>query len=106
MGETRIELTGWKAIAVAVIILGVTGYRIYSRLPTVNNATAARRFAHGWSRTTPAEGRKLWRDALPIIALVCRSSLWTYQTRSPWLNSSHFRHTDGAMPWSCDPKFQ
>ena len=37
MGETRIELTGWKAILVAVIILGVTGYRVYSRFPTVND---------------------------------------------------------------------
>ena len=37
MGETRIELTGWKAILMAVIILGVTGYRVYSRFPTVND---------------------------------------------------------------------
>ena len=37
MAETRIELTGWKAILVAVIILGVTGYRVYSRFPTVND---------------------------------------------------------------------
>jgi hypothetical protein len=37
MGETRIELTGWKAILVAMLILGVTGYRIYSRFPTVND---------------------------------------------------------------------
>jgi hypothetical protein len=35
MGETRIELTGWKAVAVLVAILGVTGYRICSRFPTV-----------------------------------------------------------------------
>jgi len=37
MGETRIELTGWKAILVAVLVLGFTGYRIYSRFPTVND---------------------------------------------------------------------
>ena len=37
MGETRVELTGWKAIAVVVVILGVTGYRIYSRFPAVND---------------------------------------------------------------------
>jgi hypothetical protein len=35
MAETRIELTGWKAIVVAVIILAVTGFRMYSRFPTV-----------------------------------------------------------------------
>jgi len=27
MGETRIDLTGWKAIVVAAIILAVSGYR-------------------------------------------------------------------------------
>jgi hypothetical protein len=37
MGESRIELTGWKAIVAVVLILGVTGYRIYSRFPTVND---------------------------------------------------------------------
>src|SRR5882672_3214597 len=37
MGETRIELTGWKAIVVAAIILAVSGYRIYSRFPTVSD---------------------------------------------------------------------
>jgi hypothetical protein len=37
MEETRIELTGWKAIAALVLILGVTGYRIYSRFPAVND---------------------------------------------------------------------
>jgi len=37
MSETRIELTGWKAMIVAVIILVVTGYRIYSRFPTVSD---------------------------------------------------------------------
>jgi hypothetical protein len=36
MGETRIELTGWKAVVVAVIILAASGYRIYSRFPTVS----------------------------------------------------------------------
>jgi hypothetical protein len=38
MGETRIELIGWKVIVVAVIILAVGGYRLYSRFPTVNDA--------------------------------------------------------------------
>jgi hypothetical protein len=38
MSETRIELTGWKAIVVAVIVLAVSGYRIYSRFPSVNDA--------------------------------------------------------------------
>ena len=37
LSETRIELTGWKAIVVVVIILGVTGIRISSRFPTVND---------------------------------------------------------------------
>src|SRR6266853_4185676 len=37
MAETRIELTGWKAIVVAAIILTVTGFRMYSRFPTVND---------------------------------------------------------------------
>jgi hypothetical protein len=37
MGETRIELTGWKAIVVAAIILVVCGYRVYSRFPTVSD---------------------------------------------------------------------
>jgi hypothetical protein len=37
MGETRIELTGWKAIVTAGIILAVAGYRIYSRFPAVND---------------------------------------------------------------------
>jgi hypothetical protein len=37
MEETRIELTGWKAIAALVLVLGVTGYRIYSRFPVVND---------------------------------------------------------------------
>src|ERR1700736_4636361 len=37
MAETRVELTGWKAIAVLVVILGVSGYRIYSRFTTVND---------------------------------------------------------------------
>src|SRR5216683_4878548 len=37
MAETRIELTGWKAIVVAVLILGVSGYRISTRIRTVND---------------------------------------------------------------------
>jgi hypothetical protein len=37
MSETRIKLTGWKAILVTVLILGVTGYRFYSRFPTVTD---------------------------------------------------------------------
>jgi hypothetical protein len=37
VGEIRIELTGWKAIVVAAIILAVTGFRMYSRFPTVND---------------------------------------------------------------------
>jgi hypothetical protein len=37
MGETRIELTGWKAIVAAVIILAVSGIRIYLHCPTVND---------------------------------------------------------------------
>src|SRR5258708_16974486 len=37
MSETRIELTGWKAMIVAVIILVVTSYRIRSRFPTVSD---------------------------------------------------------------------
>jgi hypothetical protein len=37
VGETRIELTGWKAIVMAAIILAVTGFRMYSRFPAVND---------------------------------------------------------------------
>jgi hypothetical protein len=37
MAETRIELTGWKAIVAAVLILGVSGYHIYSRFQTVSD---------------------------------------------------------------------
>ena len=36
MAETRIELTGWKAILVLVAVLGVSGIRIYSRFPKVS----------------------------------------------------------------------
>jgi hypothetical protein len=35
--ETRIELTGWKAIVVAILILGVSGYRFSTRFQTVND---------------------------------------------------------------------
>ena len=37
MAETRIELSGWKAVVVGLLILGVSGYRVASRFPTVNN---------------------------------------------------------------------
>jgi hypothetical protein len=40
MAETqigRIELTGWKAIVAVALFLGVSGYRVYSRLQTVND---------------------------------------------------------------------
>jgi len=37
MADTRIELTGWKAIVAAALILGVSGYQIYSRFQTVPN---------------------------------------------------------------------
>lgn len=37
MSETRIELTGWRAIVVAVLILGVSGYRFYTRFQTVSD---------------------------------------------------------------------
>ena len=37
MAETRIELTGWKAIVAAVLILGVSGYHFYSRFQTVSD---------------------------------------------------------------------
>jgi len=37
MGETRIELTGWKAIVAVAIILALSGIRIYWRCPTVND---------------------------------------------------------------------
>jgi hypothetical protein len=37
MAETRIELTGWKAIVVALLIVGVSGYRVYSRFQTVSD---------------------------------------------------------------------
>jgi hypothetical protein len=38
MEGTRIELTGWKAIAVLVVILGISGVRIYSHFATVDDA--------------------------------------------------------------------
>ena len=37
MAETRIELTGWKAIVVGVLILAVSGYRISTRIRTVSD---------------------------------------------------------------------
>lgn len=37
MSETRIELSGWKAVVVGVLILVVTGYRFYSRFPAVSD---------------------------------------------------------------------
>jgi hypothetical protein len=37
MAETRIELTGWKAIVVGALILVVSGYRVYSRFPNVSD---------------------------------------------------------------------
>jgi hypothetical protein len=41
LAETRIELTGWKAIVIAVLILGVSGYRVYSRFQTVSDGGRA-----------------------------------------------------------------
>lgn len=37
MAETRIELTGWKAILVLVAVLGVSSIRLYSRFPNVTD---------------------------------------------------------------------
>ena len=37
MLETRIDLTGWKAVAIAALILAVSGYRLYSRFQTVTD---------------------------------------------------------------------
>jgi len=37
MAQTRIELTGWKAIAVAAIILSVSAIRFSMRFPTVTD---------------------------------------------------------------------
>jgi len=37
MSETRIELTGWKAVAVAVVILAVSVIRFSMRFPTVTD---------------------------------------------------------------------
>jgi hypothetical protein len=36
VAETRIALTGWKAIGVGVLILAVSGYRISTRIRTVS----------------------------------------------------------------------
>jgi len=38
MGQARVELTGWKAILVLVAVLGISGYRLSSRFPTVDDA--------------------------------------------------------------------
>ena len=35
MPETRIELTGWKAVAGLAVILAITGIRLAARFPTV-----------------------------------------------------------------------
>ena len=35
MAETRIELRGWQAIAVLLVILGVSGYRVSTRFQSV-----------------------------------------------------------------------
>src|SRR5260370_11682418 len=37
MSETRIDLTGWKAVAIVALILAVSGYRLYSRSQTVTD---------------------------------------------------------------------
>jgi hypothetical protein len=37
VAETRIELTGWKAIVVGALILAVSGYRISTRIRTVSD---------------------------------------------------------------------
>jgi hypothetical protein len=37
VAETRIELAGWKALLVGLLILGVSGYHIYSRFQTVSD---------------------------------------------------------------------
>jgi hypothetical protein len=37
VAETRIELTGWKAIVAAMLIFGVTGYQVYSRFQSVSD---------------------------------------------------------------------
>ncbi len=37
MGETRIELTGWKAIAALAVILGISGVRVYSHFTAVDD---------------------------------------------------------------------
>jgi len=37
MGQARVELTGWKAILVLVAVLGISGYRLSSRFPTVDD---------------------------------------------------------------------
>jgi hypothetical protein len=46
MEQTRFELKGWPAIIVVVLILGVSGYRLYSRFPTVNDD--GREALRGW----------------------------------------------------------
>ncbi len=37
MGETRIELTGWKAVAVAAVILAISAIRFSMRFQTVTD---------------------------------------------------------------------
>jgi len=37
MAETRIEMTGWKAVAIGLLILGITGFQMYSRFPKVTD---------------------------------------------------------------------
>jgi hypothetical protein len=46
MEQTRIELHGWKALIVLVAILGVTGYRFYSRFQPVDEG--GRGALHDW----------------------------------------------------------
>ena len=46
MAETRIELTGWKAILVLVSVLGVSAIRLYSRFP--NGTDDGREALRSW----------------------------------------------------------
>ena len=38
MGQVHVELTGWKAILVLLAVLGISGYRLSTRFPAVDEA--------------------------------------------------------------------
>jgi hypothetical protein len=105
VGETRIELTGWKAIVAAAIFLAVTGYRIYSRFPAVNDD--GRKALREWlvkdytGRGPNALAQRVadYKAGLPDRPVAAPAKLPNVEFVS--LSAHGWRDA-----WSCDLKFQ